>query len=342
MHYYKRHIGDYRAATAHLTLLEHGVYSILIDLYYMDEKPFPLETQSVYRRLRAVTEDERAAVDAVLSDFFVKGEDGYRHKRIDSELAGYQANAEKNRENGGKGGRPKKADAKQKKTQSVSDGNQPESQGEPKHNLNQEPLTNNQETINHSLSPTPHGENETTTSKNAEAPQAARESKSVSQAGLFADEPADAQQVAPTQKPSASEAMFEQAWAAYPKRAGGNSRADALKAWKARVTAGVLPADMLAGVKRYAAYCEAKGNIGTEYVKQAATFFGPSKHFDEAWDIPAQQQRTQGGGFMTARERQNAIDEANMRAFLEGEGFSADQSAAALPPPNDPMTIDME
>jgi uncharacterized protein YdaU (DUF1376 family) len=138
MHYYKRHIGDYRAATAHLTLLEHGVYAMLMDLYYLDEKPFPLETQSVYRRLRAVTEEERAAVDAVLSDFFVKGENGYQHKRIDSELAGYLANAEKNRENGKAGGRPKK-------TQSVSDGMPAETQVEPTHNLNQEPQTKNQE-----------------------------------------------------------------------------------------------------------------------------------------------------------------------------------------------------
>jgi hypothetical protein len=32
---------------------------------------------------------------------------------------------------------------------------------------------------------------------------------------------------------------------------------------------------MLAGVKRYAAYARATGSVGTQYVKQAATFFGP-------------------------------------------------------------------
>ena len=58
------------------TLHEHGVYSMLIGLYYLDEEPIPSETQSVYRRLRAVTGDERTAVDAVLSDFIVKGDDG--------------------------------------------------------------------------------------------------------------------------------------------------------------------------------------------------------------------------------------------------------------------------
>jgi uncharacterized protein YdaU (DUF1376 family) len=39
MHHYQHHIGDYRRDTMHLTLLEHGVYRQLIDLYYLQEKP---------------------------------------------------------------------------------------------------------------------------------------------------------------------------------------------------------------------------------------------------------------------------------------------------------------
>lgn len=77
-----------------------------------------------------------------------------------------------------------------------------------------------------------------------------------------------------------------EAWACYPKRAGGNSRKDALKAWKARVAAGADPAAMLAGVKRYAAYCEGTDKVGTAYVKQAATFFGPGDHYLDEWPLP--------------------------------------------------------
>lgn len=80
---------------------------------------------------------------------------------------------------------------------------------------------------------------------------------------------------------------FEQAWQAYPKRAGGNSKAAAFKAWKARLKDGVKPEDMLAGVKRYAAYVRTTGSVGTQYVKQAATFFGPDRHFEELWQAPA-------------------------------------------------------
>jgi len=85
---------------------------------------------------------------------------------------------------------------------------------------------------------------------------------------------------------------FEEAWQAYPKRAGGNPKQTAWKHWSARIREGVSPADMLAGVQRYAAYIAATGRIGTEYVKQAATFFGPDQHFAESWTAPANQQRS--------------------------------------------------
>lgn len=85
---------------------------------------------------------------------------------------------------------------------------------------------------------------------------------------------------------------FETAWQAYPKRAGGNSKAAAFKAWKTRLKEGVKPEVMLAGVKRYAAYARATGSVGTQYVKQAASFFGPDRHFEESWQAPS----APGGG----------------------------------------------
>lgn len=80
---------------------------------------------------------------------------------------------------------------------------------------------------------------------------------------------------------------FETAWLAYPKRAGGNPKPSAYKAWNARLHEGVAPETLLAGVKRYAAFVVATGKLGSEYVKQAATFFGPDRHFEETWQAPA-------------------------------------------------------
>ncbi|MEX3914846.1 replication protein [Paraburkholderia sp. BR10872] len=76
---------------------------------------------------------------------------------------------------------------------------------------------------------------------------------------------------------------FEEAWRLYPERDGGDSKAKALKAWNARIREGKTAAEMTAGLKRYIAYLTKKGDIGTQYVKQAATFFGPDGHYTEAW-----------------------------------------------------------
>jgi uncharacterized protein YdaU (DUF1376 family) len=76
---------------------------------------------------------------------------------------------------------------------------------------------------------------------------------------------------------------FEQVWTVYPERAGGNPKRSAFKAWSARLKDGATADDILAGVERYRRYCETMGKVGTEFVKQAATFLGPDEHFREEW-----------------------------------------------------------
>lgn len=133
MFYYKHHIGDYRRDTGHLSLMEHGAYRQLLDLYYVDEKPIPNETEWVMRRLSAKTQVEKDAVTAVLSDFFTHDVDGWHHKRCDFEIQAYEDKADKNKENGKLGGRPKKkTEINPEITQSVLNDNPSES----KNNLN--------------------------------------------------------------------------------------------------------------------------------------------------------------------------------------------------------------
>lgn len=132
MFYYKHHIGDYRRDTGHLSLLEHGVYRQLLDLYYAEQKPIPKETDWVMRRLSAKSECEKTAVLAVLSDFFTSEPDGWRHKRCDFEIETYGDKSEKNAKNGKLGGRPKKnGQINPEITQSVLNGNPNESEVNP-------------------------------------------------------------------------------------------------------------------------------------------------------------------------------------------------------------------
>ncbi|HFU3472756.1 TPA: helix-turn-helix domain-containing protein [Escherichia coli] len=109
---------------------------------------------------------------------------------------------------------------------------------------------------------------------------------------------------------------FEQAWREYPKRAGGNSKSAAFKAWKARLREGIKPETMLDGVRRYAAWVRATGNTGTQFVKQAATFFGPDRHFEDFWQQPT----APGGG------RQRQVDVlAGLGAMSDKFGKSSDK-----------------
>lgn len=87
-------------------------------------------------------------------------------------------------------------------------------------------------------------------------------------------------------EPAVEPPGFAVAWAAYPTRAGGNPRTRAAKAYRARLAEGATPADMLAGVERYAAYCEATEKAGTEFVMQGATFFGPDRRWTEQYEAP--------------------------------------------------------
>jgi hypothetical protein len=80
--------------------------------------------------------------------------------------------------------------------------------------------------------------------------------------------------------------IFLTAWSEYPKRAGGNPRPRAWKTWKKCCSEGHTEDELLAGVRRYAVFVRATGKEGTEFVKQAATFFGPDKAFLEAWTLP--------------------------------------------------------
>lgn len=106
MNFYKRHIGDYLKDTAHLTLLEHGVYTRLLDVYYTRESGIP-DAQAA-RLIGARGRDETAALKVVLGEFFELIDGSWVQSRCEREIEEASAQAKANRENGKKGGRPKK------------------------------------------------------------------------------------------------------------------------------------------------------------------------------------------------------------------------------------------
>lgn len=75
---------------------------------------------------------------------------------------------------------------------------------------------------------------------------------------------------------------------AYPERTGDPGWRKAERAANARIAEGHTPEDFLAGAQRYALWCAATEKLGTEYVKQAASFLGPDKPFLLPWALPKQ------------------------------------------------------
>jgi uncharacterized protein YdaU (DUF1376 family) len=148
VHYYKFNIPDWSLGAGHLSLVEEAVYFRLVNFYYDSELPIPIDYIPVLRKLRMA--DQKDAAEQILSEFFVKTDKGYTHKRCEKLLKEYRKTSKNNRENGAKGGRPKK-DADCKETQDKPSGLFSQTQSKPTDNPNQElitknykPVTNNQ------------------------------------------------------------------------------------------------------------------------------------------------------------------------------------------------------
>lgn len=141
MNYYERHIGDYLKDTAHLSLLEHGIYSRLLDVYYTRETG--IEDGLVARLVGARSKEELSALSVVLGEFFKLVDGVWKQSRCDREIERYTKRAEHNRRVGQLGGRPKKTE-----TQTEPTNNPVGFQTEPAENPNRTlPVTSNHKPI---------------------------------------------------------------------------------------------------------------------------------------------------------------------------------------------------
>lgn len=136
MHYYKFNIGDYRRDTGHLTMLEHGAYRQLLDSYYLNEQPLPIDDAILMRTHSARSADEMQAIRNVLKDFFVCTDAGWIHNHCTRVIGEYHTKSDKAKESanarwGNKHAIPAKQDANAMRTHSEG-------------NANHKPLTTNQ------------------------------------------------------------------------------------------------------------------------------------------------------------------------------------------------------
>lgn len=126
MNYYEHHLGDYAKDTGHLSMLEHGAYRLLLDRYYSTEEGIP--AAQAYRLARARSEEECHAVDVVLDEFFDLVDGVWVNRRAEEEIEKARVRIGAAKENGKKGGRPRKPAETQQKPSGFSVGSISETQ----------------------------------------------------------------------------------------------------------------------------------------------------------------------------------------------------------------------
>lgn len=81
--YFPLYADRYEADTTHLSMLEDGAYNRLLRLCWRSPGcKLPNDLPWIFRQCRAITDADKAAVEAVLSEFFTKGRGGYSSRFI--------------------------------------------------------------------------------------------------------------------------------------------------------------------------------------------------------------------------------------------------------------------
>lgn len=93
MDWYKFYVSDWIKETAHLPDAEDLAYRRLMDLYFLTERPLPLDVAELARRIRL----DWDCVEPVLAEFFVATDKGWIHERWEAELQRRHRQAEVNR-----------------------------------------------------------------------------------------------------------------------------------------------------------------------------------------------------------------------------------------------------
>lgn len=83
--YYRHFTGDYTRETRHFSTLEHGAYRLLMDAYWDNGGPLPLDPTRL-RRITGTTKHQWAAIEATIFSQFFQKNGMLFHKKLDEEL----------------------------------------------------------------------------------------------------------------------------------------------------------------------------------------------------------------------------------------------------------------
>ncbi len=108
MNYFNFHLGDWASHTSGLTMAERGAYLTILAAILATEKP--VTKDRILVMCKASNQAGRKVVESVLNEFFYPTEGGYTNKRAQEEIAAFAGIKARSKENGKKGGRPRKTE----------------------------------------------------------------------------------------------------------------------------------------------------------------------------------------------------------------------------------------
>ena len=137
MHYYSFNIGDYHSHTSRLSQSEDLAYRRLLDLYYLNERPFTGCVEDIAREIGM--NDRLTDVEYVLNKYFPFDGENWVNKRASSEIAKFHKQKKANSRAGKASAEARKRKASERPFNDRSTTVQPTN--------NQEPLTNNHKPV---------------------------------------------------------------------------------------------------------------------------------------------------------------------------------------------------
>lgn len=103
--YMPLYVDDYEADTAHLTLVEDGIYSRLLRLCWRTPRcRMPNDIEWISRKVRVSSDEEMASLKSILNEFFTVRKGSIFSKRLMSEYDRATTTSQKRKEAGKSGG----------------------------------------------------------------------------------------------------------------------------------------------------------------------------------------------------------------------------------------------
>ena len=143
MHYYAFNIGDYTKRTARLSIIEDLAYRRLLDLYYLNERPFNETEQQLAREIGL--QDYQAEVTYILDKYFPFDGSVRTNKRASEEIKLYHSKKKAASKAGKASGKARRSKAIERPLNDRSQSVEPTN--------NHKPITSNDEPINSNHKP---------------------------------------------------------------------------------------------------------------------------------------------------------------------------------------------